>query len=496
MSNREFQVRHGLIVANSFLYSSSGKLAINSSSAAVYNLDVNGTDAIKFPSGNTGQRPPAANGIIRYNSETNGFEGYSNGAWGALGGASGGGDVTNAYADVTFLKLAGGTVTGSVLPNSNSVSLGNTTGRFVIVANTGDFSGSATSSTGFYPTSNTSGTALGALAQRFNLIANTGDFSGAVAITGALTSSGGVNPSSNSTGTALGAAAARWNLNANTGDFSGAVAISGVVTLTSYIITQTGAFPFSNSSGTALGNDTLRWVITANTAAFSGAVTSSGGVNPSSNTVGTALGATTARWVLNANTGNFSGAVTMSSTLATTGAITSSGGVNPSSNTVGTALGGSTARWVVNANTGDFSGSVQILSLGIGTAASGTTGEIRATGDITSAYSDGRLKTNVEEISNALDIISGMRGVRYKASDELTKYGMKASKRTQVGVIAQEVQRVMPEVVTLAPFDIDENNESKSKENYLTVSYERLVPVLIQAIKELKKEVEELKHGS
>ena len=416
MTASAFQVRHGLIVANSFLYSSSGKLAINSSSAAVYNLDVNGTDAIKFPSGNTGQRPTAANGIIRFNSETNGFEGYSNGAWGALGGASGGGDVTNAYADVTFLKLAGGTVTGSVLPNSNSVSLGNTTGRFVIVANTGNFSGSVTSSTGFYPTSNTSGTALGALAQRFNLIANTGDFSGALAVTGALTSSGGVNPASNGSGSALGAASSRWILNANTGNFSGAVTISG--------------------------------------------------------------------------------AATLSSTVATTGALTSSGGVNPASNSTGTALGGSTARWILNANTGDFSGSVQILSLGIGTAASGTTGEIRATGDITSAYSDGRLKTNVEEISNALDIISGMRGVRYKASDELTKYGMQASKRTQVGVIAQEVQRVMPEVVTLAPFDIDENNESKSKENYLTVSYERLVPVLIQAIKELKKEVEELKRGS
>ena len=471
MTASAFQVRHGLIVANSFLYSSSGKLAINSSSAAVYNLDVNGTDAIKFPSGNTGQRPTAANGIIRFNSETNGFEGYSNGAWGALGGASGGGDVTNAYADVTFLKLAGGTVTGSVLPNSNSVSLGNTTGRFVIVANTGNFSGSVTSSTGFYPTSNTSGTALGALAQRFNLIANTGDFSGALAVTGALTSSGGVNPASNGSGSALGAASSRWILNANTGNFSGAVTISGAATLSS-------------------------------TVATTGAVTSSGGVNPSSNTVGMDLGAASSRWILNANTGNFSGAVTisgaatLSSTVATTGALTSSGGVNPASNSTGTALGGSTARWILNANTGDFSGSVQILSLGIGTAASGTTGEIRATGDITSAYSDGRLKTNVEEISNALDIISGMRGVRYKASDELTKYGMQASKRTQVGVIAQEVQRVMPEVVTLAPFDIDENNESKSKENYLTVSYERLVPVLIQAIKELKKEVEELKRGS
>ena len=57
-------------------------------------------------------------------------------------------------------------------------------------------------------------------------------------------------------------------------------------------------------------------------------------------------------------------------------------------------------------------------------------------------------------------------------------------------MIAQEIIKIYPEIVTLAPFDTikkDGNKESKSGENYLTLKYERLVPILLQAIKELNE---------
>jgi hypothetical protein len=137
---------------------------------------------------------------------------------------------------------------------------------------------------------------------------------------------------------------------------------------------------------------------------------------------------------------------------------------------------------------------VQFDSLGIGTAASGTTGEIRATNAITSHYSDERLKENIELIPNALEKVLSLRGVKYQPNHIAESYGFK--KQNEVGVIAQDVERVLPEAVKSAPFDIMlfENTEiSKSGENYKTVQYEKLVPLLIEAIKELGREIKELK---
>jgi hypothetical protein len=57
------------------------------------------------------------------------------------------------------------------------------------------------------------------------------------------------------------------------------------------------------------------------------------------------------------------------------------------------------------------------------------------------------------------------------------------------------VQAVLPEVIKPAPFDTDENGASKSGENYLTVQYEKIVPLLIEAIKELSKKVELLEQA-
>lgn len=140
------------------------------------------------------------------------------------------------------------------------------------------------------------------------------------------------------------------------------------------------------------------------------------------------------------------------------------------------------------------SSNVQFGSLGIGTAASGTAGEIRATNQITSYYSDERLKESIQLIPNALDKVMSLRGVTYQPNQIAESLGYK--KQNEVGVLAQDVEKVLPEAVKPAPFDIMlfENTEiSRSGENYKTVQYEKLVPLLIEAIKELNKEIKKLK---
>jgi hypothetical protein len=80
---KAFFVRNGLMVGNSNLYANNGMVGINTSSVAV-TLQIASNDALFLPRGNTAQRPTANNGLIRFNTETGQFEGYSNNAWGYL----------------------------------------------------------------------------------------------------------------------------------------------------------------------------------------------------------------------------------------------------------------------------------------------------------------------------------------------------------------------------------------------------------------------------
>ena len=115
-------------------------------------------------------------------------------------------------------------------------------------------------------------------------------------------------------------------------------------------------------------------------------------------------------------------------------------------------------------------------------------------GDVTANTSDERLKTNIRKIDNALEKVSQINGVYYNFTDEALKLNHTLNKEEQVGLLAQEVQSVLPHIIKPAPFDIDmESGESISGENYLTIQYEKIVPLLLEAIKELKAEVDELK---
>jgi len=182
-----------------------------------------------------------------------------------------------------------------------------------------------------------------------------------------------------------------------------------------------------------------------------------------------------------------SGTFTTNQTSASTLTIANSGV---------TSISGTTNQVTASASTGSVTlslpqsistvSSLQFGSLGIGTPASGATGEIRATDNITAYYtSDERLKTNVRPIENALDKVSQIDGVIYDWNDTYKKdhgdvdgYFVRPDNS---GVIAQQVEKVFPNVV------------ANRADGFKAVRYELLVPLLIEAIKDLKAEIEALK---
>jgi hypothetical protein len=126
---------------------------------------------------------------------------------------------------------------------------------------------------------------------------------------------------------------------------------------------------------------------------------------------------------------------------------------------------------------------VQADSIGVGTAPSGTTGQIRATDDITAFYSsDAMLKEDIINIPNPLEALKKLNGVLFNWKDEwIKKQGGEDGyfvRKKDVGVIAQEVEKVLPEAV------------AQRKDGIKAVKYDRLTCLLIEAVKVLSDKVE------
>jgi hypothetical protein len=142
------------------------------------------------------------------------------------------------------------------------------------------------------------------------------------------------------------------------------------------------------------------------------------------------------------------------------------------------AIGGTAAA------AGNFTNS-QITSLGVGTAASGTTGEIRATNNVTAFYSsDSRLKENIKDIPSALQKVCAIGSKTFDWTDEViaSKGGEDGYfvKKSDFGVIAQDVQAVFPEAVRTR------------EDGTLAVDYEKLATLSFGAIKELADRIAKL----
>jgi len=128
------------------------------------------------------------------------------------------------------------------------------------------------------------------------------------------------------------------------------------------------------------------------------------------------------------------------------------------------------------------------------TAGLDVTGAITATGNITAYSSDSRLKLNQQPIQNAVDKIISIGGYSFDWNmDKCEEHGFNPANSHEHGVLAQEIETVIPDAVSAAPFDLDEEGNSKSGEDYLSVNYERIVPLLIEAVKQLKAELDALK---
>ena len=128
---------------------------------------------------------------------------------------------------------------------------------------------------------------------------------------------------------------------------------------------------------------------------------------------------------------------------------------------------------------------VQFGSFGVGTAASGTSGEIRATNNVTAYYSsDARLKENVVDITRATETVCAIGGKLFDWTDNyLQDHGGEDGyflRKQDFGVIAQDVQQVFPRAVR------------ERSDGTLAVDYEKLSALAFAAIKELVKRIEQL----
>jgi len=247
--------------------------------------------------------------------------------------------------------------------------------------------------------------------------------------------------------------------------------LTSVGTLTSLTISGdlavNGADITTTETGTAAVFNT-----NATTINFAGAATT---IN-----IGATSGSTTNLNGILAIKGSSSGSVKFQAAAAAGSVTYTLPSADGSSNQALVTNGSGTLSWATIAESTAVN--KQVNSLGVGTAGSGTAGEIRATNAITAYYSDDNLKTRLGNIENALDKIDQLAGFYYEANDVAVSLGYE--RKREVGLSAQSTQKVLPEVVVPAPID---------PEKYLTIHYDRVIPLLVEGIKELRKEINSLK---
>lgn len=206
-------------------------------------------------------------------------------------------------------------------------------------------------------------------------------------------------------------------------------------------------------------------------------------------------GGASGTWGINIS-GTAAAATTASAYLPLAGGTMSGTITNPTASLVIGTNGGSTRGYLYNDTSGFgllTSGGGWAVRVNFGTTTIYMPGSLNADGNITAyAASDKKLKENIKNIENPLEKISKINGVTFDwKDDEIERRGGEDGhfvRKHEVGVIAQEIEKVLPEIVSTKP------------DGFKGVRYELLAPLLIESIKELRskvidlqKEVEELK---
>lgn len=356
---------------------------------------------------------------------------------------------------------------------ANSVYIGNTAGRYFIASNNifiGNaaglgVAGSSTggnnifigASAGSATTSQTSSVYIGTNAGRYNIPAIGGANNVYIGNNAGLGTAGSSTGNSNTyVGASAGAASTTATNNATFGTSAGAALTSGdyntMVGSAAGLVNQTGQL------NAFFGNNAGRNFSSSNNT-FIGASAGFGVNGSSSGTGNTALGRQAGTALTTGNNNLLLGASAGANLDVGAGNIIIGSGSAPAANTNNYLLiyggGGDVLRGTMNS------------------------GNLSAQGAALGFHSDSRLKNDIETVENVVDSLAKIRGVTFKWNG-LTNQDTES---TQYGVIAQEVEKVFPHLVTLGPV-------SGNGKRYLEVAYNGFIPILIEAVKQQQHEIE------
>ena len=420
-------------------------------------LDINGTDAVLIPKGTTGQRPSnPEQGYIRYNTQINTFEGFGAGyAWGSLGG------VKDTNQDTYISAESFPTSNDDILRfiNSNNETLRIMPSGRVGISNQNpsemlEVNGNIKISSNIYAGSSISiGKSNISNSNNLDVIGNT-------AIDGNITSTKYIT----SRGLQI--------RNRNGPFFSQGIPSAGTVTGLS---NDDSGLILSISEGTS--SNYFKFIATSNEILK---LTGDGNLINNGwyiNTSNYGLCNTTLNTYISPNTSNFGNWMIQ-----------------------GNALGNWNGLRFVQPEISLLCGSNELRQFGVHYNGDGwgllldENKNLYIAGDVTSYWSDKRLKENFQEIEDSHDIIQQLTGFRFNWNEKGQRILNKTAEETEVGLIAQDVQRVIPQAVKVNKSSLSLNNENGDENNeYLTINYDKIIPFLIQGYKRHTKEIEELK---